>query len=97
MAGLGGVGAAGVWRLAVIAVIVAALVPMVDICLHGPSDAGAPAADLRAVRVTCGCPLTVAVVLLGGVRAGFLVVLVLGAAALGAMMIDGPPAGLAPG
>ena len=38
VAGLGGVGTAGVWRLAVIAVIVAALVPMADICLHGPSD-----------------------------------------------------------
>ena len=87
VAGLGGVGTAGVWRLAVIAVIVAALVPMADICLHGPSDAGrrprifGPSGDVR-------LPATVAAVLLGGVRAGFLVVLVLGVAAVGAMMIE---------
>jgi hypothetical protein len=87
VAGLGGVGTAGVWRLAVIAVIVAALVPMADICLHAPSDGGrqprifGPSADVR-------LPATVAVVLLGGVRAGFLIVVVLGMAAIGAMMID---------
>jgi hypothetical protein len=87
VAGLGGTGTAGVWRLAVIAVIVAALVPMADICLHGPSDAGrqprifGPSADVR-------LPATVAVVLLGGVRAGFLAVVVLGVAAVGAMMIE---------
>jgi len=87
VAGLGGVGAAGVWRLAVIAVIVAALVPMADICLHAPSEAArrprifGPSGDVR-------LPLTVAAVLLGGVRAGFLIVFVLGAAAIGAMMID---------
>jgi hypothetical protein len=87
VAGLGGVGTVGVWRLAVIAVIVAALVPMVDICLHGPSDAGrrprsfGPPGDLR-------LPATVAVVLLGGARAAFLLVLVLGVAAVGAMVIE---------
>jgi Family of unknown function (DUF5941) len=87
VAGLGGVGTIGVWRLAVIAVIVAALVPMVDVCLHGPSDAGrpprvfGPSGDVR-------LPATVAAVLLGGVRAGFLVVLVLGVAAIGAMIIE---------
>jgi hypothetical protein len=85
--GLGGVGTAGVWRLAVIAVIVAALVPMADICLHGPSDEArqprifGPSGDVR-------LPATVAAVLLGGVRAGFVVVLVLGVAAVGAMMIE---------
>ena len=53
VAGLGGVGTAGVWRLAVIAVIVAALVPMADICLHAPSEAGrrprifGPSGDVR--------------------------------------------------
>ena len=87
VAGLGGVGTAGVWRLAVIAVIVAALVPMADICLHGPSDEGrrprifGPSGDVR-------LPATVAAVLLGGVRAGFVLVLVLGVAAVGAMMIE---------
>ena len=87
VAGLGGVGVAGVWRLAVIAVIVAALVPMADICLHAPSEAGrrprifGPSGDVR-------LPATVAVVLLGGVRAGFLAVLVLGVAAVGSMMVE---------
>ena len=87
VAGLGGVGIAGVWRLAVIAVVVAVLVPMVDVCLHRPSDAGraprifGPPGDLR-------LPVIVAVVLLGGVRAGFLAVLVLGVAAMGAMVIE---------
>jgi hypothetical protein len=85
--GLGGTGTAGVWRLAVIAVMVAVLVPMVDICLHGPAATAAgprvfgPLGDVR-------LPLTVAAVLLAGVRAGFLVVLVLGAAALGATIIE---------
>ena len=87
VAGLGGGGVAGVWRLAVIAVIVAALVPMADICLHAPSEAGrrprifGPSGDVR-------LPATVAVVLLGGVRAGFLAVLVLGVAAVGSMMVE---------
>jgi hypothetical protein len=87
VAGLGGVGAAGIWRLAVIAVVAAVLVPMVDVCLHSPSDSGrpprifGPSGDVR-------LPVTVAVVLLGGVRAGFLAVLVLGVAAIGAIVIE---------
>jgi Family of unknown function (DUF5941) len=95
VAGLGGVGTIGVWRLAVIAVIVAALVPMVDVCLHGPSDAGrpprifGPSGDVR-------LPVTVAAVLLGGVRTGFLVVLVLGVAAIGAMVIESRRPGWSP-
>jgi hypothetical protein len=87
VAGLGGVGPTGVWRLAVIAVMVAALVPMVDVCLHGPTEQGRPP---RAFG-PCGdvrLPVTVAVVLLGGVRAGFLAVLVFGVAAIGAMFIE---------
>jgi Family of unknown function (DUF5941) len=95
VAGFGGVGTAGVWRLAVIAVMVAVLVPMVDICLHGPSAAGAgarvfgPPGDVR-------LPVTVAVVLLAGVRAGFLAVLVLGLAALGATIISSTRPGWRP-
>ena len=87
VAGLGGAGSAGVWRLAVIAVMVAVLVPMVDICLHGPTATAAgtrvfgPLGDVR-------LPVAVAAVLLAGVRAGFLVVLVLGVAALGATIIE---------
>jgi hypothetical protein len=95
VAGLGGVGTAGVWRLAVIAVIVAVLVPMVDICLHGPSASGrrprifGPPGDVR-------LPAAVAVVLVGGVRAGYLAVLVLGVAAIGAMIIESTRPGWRP-
>ena len=85
------------WRLAVIAVIVAALVPMVDICLHGPSAAAARGRRIFGPPGDVRLPVAVAVVLLAGVRAGFLVVLVLGVAALGATIIDVHPAGLAPG
>ena len=95
VAGLGGTGTAGVWRLAVIAVMVAVLVPMVDICLHGPTATAAgtrvfgPLGDVR-------LPVAVAAVLLAGVRAGFLVVLVLGVAALGATIIESTRPGWRP-
>jgi hypothetical protein len=99
VAGLGGVGTVGVWRLAVIAVMVAALVPMVGICLHGPTaPASATAAGARVfgplgdVRL----PVAVAAVLLAGVRAGFLVVLVLGVAALGATIVESTRPGWRP-
>ncbi len=40
VAGLGGVGTAGVWRLAIIAVILTVLTAMVDVCVHGPALPG---------------------------------------------------------
>ena len=89
IAGFGGAGTAGVWRLAVIAVMVAALVPMVGLCLHDPA-ATATAAGTRVfgplgdVRL----PVAVVAVLLAGVRAGFVVVLMLGVAALVATIIE---------
>jgi hypothetical protein len=88
VAGLGGVGAAGVWRLAILAVIFTVLTAMVDVCVHGPALPGTrlrlfgPPGDVR-------LPLACAAVLLFGARAGFLVVLVLGVAALVATIIDG--------
>ena len=91
VAGLGGVGSTGVWRLAVIAVMLAVLVPMVDICLHGPAAADSAAAAGARVFGPPGdlrLPVAVAVVLLAGVRAGFLAVLVLAVAALGATVIE---------
>jgi hypothetical protein len=95
IAGFGGAGTAGVWRLAVIAVMVAVLVPMVDICLHGSAATAAgtrvfgPLGDVR-------LPVAVAAVLLAGVRAGFLVVLVLGVAALGATIVESTRPGWRP-
>lgn len=88
VAGLGGAGTAGVWRLAVMAVILTAATAMVDICVHGPALSGTrlwlfgPPGDVR-------LPAACAAVLVFGARAAFLLVLVLGVAALGATIIDG--------
>src|SRR6185437_2026102 len=88
VAGFGGVGTAGVWRLAIIAVILTVLTAMVDICVHGPALPGTrlrlfgPPGDIR-------LPVACAAMLMFGARAAFLVVLVLGVAALGATIIDG--------
>jgi len=84
----GGAGSAGVWHLAVIAVILAALTSMVDLCVHGPALPGSrlrlfgPPGDIR-------LPLACLAVLLFGARAAFLLVFVLGGAALWASVIDG--------
>ncbi|MDX6340426.1 MAG: hypothetical protein QOH87_564, partial [Trebonia sp.] len=40
VAGFGGVGSAGVWRLAIMAVILTVLTAMVDVCVHGPELPG---------------------------------------------------------
>jgi hypothetical protein len=88
VASLGGAGTAGVWRLAVIAVILTVLTPMVDLCVRGSSLSLArqhvfgPPCDVR-------LPLACLAVLVLGVRGAFLLVLVLGVAALGAIVIDG--------
>ena len=88
IAGFGGVGTAGVWRLAIMAVILTALTAMVDVCVYGPDLPGTrlrvfgPPGDIR-------LPVACAAVLLFGARAAFLVVLVLGVAALAVTVIDG--------
>ena len=88
IAGFGGVGTAGVWRLAIMAVILTVLTAMVDVCVYGPDLPGTrlrvfgPPGDIR-------LPLACAAVLLFGARAAFLVVLVLGVAALAVTVIDG--------
>jgi Family of unknown function (DUF5941) len=88
VAGFGGVGAAGVWRLAITAVILTVVTAMVDVCVHGPALPGmrlrlfGPPGDIR-------LPVACAAVLLFGARAAFLVVLVLGVAALVATITDG--------
>jgi len=88
VAGFGGAGAAGVWRLAITAVILTVLTPMVDLCVHGPSLAGSrlrlfgPPGDIR-------LPLACLTVAAFGARSAFLVVLVLGVAALFVTIIDG--------
>jgi hypothetical protein len=84
----GGRGSAGVWHLAVIAVIFAALTAMADLCVHGH---GLPASRLRLfgppgdIRL----PLACLAVLLFGARTAFLLVFVLGVAVLWAAVADG--------
>jgi hypothetical protein len=95
VAGIGGAGTAGVWRLAVIAVMVAVLVPMVDICLHGPA-AGASGPRVFGPLGDVRLPVAVVAVLLAGVRAGFLVVLLLGLVALGASIFESTRPGWCP-
>ncbi|MGH3278588.1 MAG: DUF5941 domain-containing protein [Trebonia sp.] len=88
VAGLGGAGAAGIWRLAIMAVILTLLTAMADICAHGPALSGirlwlfGPPGDIR-------LPVACAAAAVFGARAAFLVALVLGAAALGATIVDG--------
>lgn len=88
LAGFGGAGSAGIWRLAIIAAIGSLLIPMVDACVHSPSRPGdrlrlfGPPGDIR-------LPLACLAVLVFGARAGFLVILVLSAAALGVAVIEG--------
>jgi hypothetical protein len=88
VAGLGGAGTAGIWRLAIMAVMLALLTATADICVHGPALPGTrlwlfgPPGDVR-------LPAACAVVVVLGARAAFLVVLVLGVAALSATIIDG--------
>ena len=85
---LGGAGAHGVWRLAIVAAILTVLTPMTDLCVHGASRPAArpglfgPPCDVR-------LPLACLTVLVLGTRAAFLVVIVLGVAALGAVIIAG--------
>jgi hypothetical protein len=87
-AGLGGRGSAGMWHLAVIAVIFTAVTSMTDLCVNGPDRPGArlrlfgPPADIR-------LPLACLSVLLFGVRAAFLIVIVLGVVTLCVTVIDG--------
>ena len=90
VAGFGGPGMAGVWRLAVVAVIISMLLPMVEVCLYGPTGSWARTPLL--VFGTPGdvrLPLVGLAVLLAGARAAFLLVLILGVAALAAAVIDG--------
>ena len=88
VARFGGAGPDGVWQLAIMAAILTVLLPMVDLCAHGPSLPGSrlrlfgPPGDVR-------LPVVCAADLLFGARGAFLAVFVLGIAALAAAVIDG--------
>jgi hypothetical protein len=88
VASLGGAGAHGVWRLAIVAAILTVLTPMTDLCVHGATrPAGRP--GLFGPPCDVRLPLACLTVLVLGTRAAFLVVIVLGVAALGAVIIAG--------
>lgn len=90
LAGLGGTGPAGVWRLAVAAVVMLALVEMAGICLAATrADAVRPGRFLVLTGAPGGARLVVigAAVLLAGPRLTFLLLLALGVLALAATAI----------
>ena len=102
VAGLGGAGEEGVWRLAVTAVIVTVLLPMVDVCVHGPPQSppeGGLPGTRPAVRKFFGVPgdlrlpLAGLVVLIGGDRAAFAAVIVVGLMAIVVVAASGPRGG----
>jgi hypothetical protein len=78
----------GVWHLAIMAAIITVLLPMADLCVHGPSLPGnrlrlfGPPGDVR-------LPAVCAADLLFGARVAFLTMFVLGGAALVATIADG--------
>lgn len=88
VASFGGAGAPGVWRLAIVAAILAVLTPMADLCVHGAS---LPTARQSLFGAPCDVrlPLACLTVLVLGTRAAFLVVIVLAVVALAAVIIDG--------
>jgi hypothetical protein len=88
LAGFGGAGAVGLWRLAVTAVIFAILLPMTDLCLQETTGTGARRLFIGASG-DARLPLAAVALLLGGVRTALAALLVLGVAALGVTMIDG--------
>ncbi len=99
-AGFGGPGAAGVWRLAVAAVIALGLLEMTSVCLTATrAGAGRSRGFLMFARVPGGARLLFIAVAFpfAGARATFLLLLALGAVALGVMVIRGCAAGMADG
>ncbi len=98
VAGLGGAGPTGVWRLAVAAAILSVLLPMLEVCLYGPDGSWAGTAlQVFGTPADIRLPLAGLAAVLAGARAAFLLVLVLGVAALAAAVIDGTRAGTGPG
>jgi uncharacterized protein DUF5941 len=100
LAGFGGPGAEGVWRLAVAAVIALGLLEMTSVCLAATrAGADRPRRFLAFARVPGGTRLLfIAVAVpLAGARATFVLLLALAALALGVLMVRGCAAGLAEG
>ncbi len=100
LAGFGGPGAQGVWRLGAAAAITLGLLEMTAICLAATR---AEAEGQRRFHASAWAPggarlvLIAAAVPLAGARAAFLLLIALGAVSVGAMLVRGRAAGLAGG
>jgi hypothetical protein len=88
VAGLGGAGPVGLWRLAVTAVIIAVLLPMTDLCLRETLGIG-PRRLIIGASGDARLPLAGLVLLVGGERAALGALLALGVAALAVTVMDG--------
>ena len=89
LVGLGAPGTAGVWRLAAAAAIALALVHMADLCHPPAADQGPHARRFQALVVTPGDERLLLIggaVLLVGARGTFVLLLVLGVLAFGAVL-----------
>lgn len=93
LAGIGGPGWEGVWRLAVAAMILLALSQMAALCRAGPPGLDERTGGFREFAATPGGArllLAGAVVLVAGARVTFLLFLVLGVAGLFAVLVGRP-------
>lgn len=100
LAGFGGPGAAGVWRLAVAAVIALGLLEMTSVCLAATmADADRARRFLAFARVPGGTRLLLIAVTvpLAGARATFMLLLALAALAFAVLVVRGCAARLAEG
>jgi hypothetical protein len=100
LASFGGPGAGGVWRLAVVATIMLAVLQLADVSLAARQAAGTGPRGFRVFVASPGgarLPLIGVVFLLAGARAAFLLLIVLGAAGFCSMLVRGAGSEAGPG
>jgi hypothetical protein len=100
LASFGGPGAGGVWRLAVVAAIMLAVLQLANVCLAARQAAGTGARGFQVFAASPGgarLPLIGAAFLLAGGRVAFLLLIALGAAGFCGMLARGGGAEAGPG
>jgi Family of unknown function (DUF5941) len=100
VASFGGPGAGGVWRLAVVAAIMLAVLQLADVCLSARQDTGTAARGFQVFAASPGGARLMVIgvaFLLAGARAAFLLLILLGAAGFGFMLARGRSSEAAPG
>jgi hypothetical protein len=100
LASFGGPGAGGVWRLAVVAAIMLAVLQLADACLAARQATGTGPRGFQVFAASPGgarLPLIGAAFLLAGARVAFLLLIVLGAAGFCAMLARGGDSEAGPG